>query len=75
MFDVYCWLEDKFVEEDDEIDLWETQLPLYIFPKTHSFPKFIRKFQTYYDINQRTVVTPIGEILFAINAQSIQKMM
>ena len=57
------------------ISLWETQLPLYIFPKTHSCPKFIRKCLSCYDINQRTIVTPTGEILFSINAQSIQQMM
>ena len=58
LFDVYCWLEDKLLDEVDDIGLWETKLPYYIFPKTHSYPEFIREFHACYDINQRVVVTP-----------------
>ena len=50
LFHVYWWFEDKFLEGDDEISLWETQLPLYIFPKTHSCPNLTRKFWICYDI-------------------------
>ena len=24
LFDVYCWLEEKFLDEADDISLWET---------------------------------------------------
>ena len=44
LFDIYCWWEDKFVEKMDDIGLWDTTLPFYNFPKTHSFPELIRKY-------------------------------
>ena len=75
LFDVYCWLKDKILDEADDIIIWETKIPHYIFPKTHSFPELIRKCQSDYDINQRDIMNVIGEIFFYLNAPSIQEMM
>ena len=50
LFDIYCWLEDKLLDEADGINLWKTKLPHYIFPITHSFPELIRKCQSCYDV-------------------------
>lgn len=36
LFDIYCRWEDKFVDEVDEIGLWDSNFLFYIFPKTHS---------------------------------------
>lgn len=75
LFNVYCWLEDRFLQEVYDIGLWGAKFPCFIFPRTHSCPEFMRKCQSCYDINQRAIVNPAGEKLFSINAQSIQYMM
>jgi len=75
LFDIYCWWEDKFVEETDDIGLWDTTFPFYIFPKTHSYPELIRKCQSSYNPQQRVVIVPTREILFTIDAKSIMQMM
>lgn len=31
---LYCWLEEKHTGKNDEIRLWESNLPCYIFPMT-----------------------------------------
>ena len=43
LFDISCWWEDKFINGMDDIGLWDTNFPFYIFPKTHSYPELIRK--------------------------------
>lgn len=49
LFNVYFWWEDKFMEEIDEIGLRDTNLPFYIFPKTQSCPKMIKKCHSCYN--------------------------
>jgi len=56
LFDIYIWWEDKFMEEMDDIGLSDTNLPSYIFPKTHSFPKLIKKCHSCYNPQQRAVM-------------------
>lgn len=55
--------------------LWESQLPHYIFPQIHRAPEFVRKCHESYDPNQRAIMSPIREILYPINADSIEKML
>jgi hypothetical protein len=38
------WLKDTFLDQSDEIGLWESNLPLYLFPQVHHFPEFALKF-------------------------------
>ena len=33
LFELYFWFEDNLIDQNDEIGLWECNLPLYIFPK------------------------------------------
>jgi hypothetical protein len=42
--DLQSWLNDTFLDQSDEIRLWESNLPLYIFPQVHHFPEFSLKF-------------------------------
>jgi hypothetical protein len=30
--DLQSWLKDIFLDKSDEIELWESNLPLYLFP-------------------------------------------
>lgn len=75
LFEMYCWLEDKYIDKSNDIQLWESNLPHYIFPRTHNTPNFIRKCHAPYLRSQRTIVTLTGEILFTITPQAIDHMM
>jgi len=43
-FELHFWFRDTFLYQSDEIGLWESNLPLYLFPQTYHFPKFALKF-------------------------------
>ena len=75
LFDMYSQWEDKFVDEVDEMGLWDTNLPFYIFPKTHNCPKLIKKCHSCYNPQKWAMMAPTGHILFTIDAKSIMKMM
>ena len=30
LFELYCWFEDNFIDQTDEIGLWESNLPFYV---------------------------------------------
>jgi len=66
-------MEDQLIDQIDEIGLWDSQLPHYIFPQIHRAPEFVRKCHESYDPNQRAIISPIGEILCSINSDSIEK--
>lgn len=72
---IYYWLEEKQYDKSDEIGLWESNLPHYIFPVTFQAPEFIRRCQDCYVPAQRAIIAPIGDILFTITAKSIDQMM
>jgi hypothetical protein len=69
------WLKEVFLDQSDEIGLWESNLPLYFFPKIHPFPEFSLKCQAHYIPEQRAVISSSGEILFLITPESIDQMM
>jgi hypothetical protein len=35
--DLQSWLREVFLDQSDEIGLWESNLPLYLFPQIHHF--------------------------------------
>jgi hypothetical protein len=35
--DLQSWLWEVFLDESDEIGLWESNFPLYLFPQIHHF--------------------------------------
>jgi hypothetical protein len=41
--DLQSWLKEVFLDQSDEIGLWESNLPLYLFPQIYPFPKFALK--------------------------------
>jgi hypothetical protein len=73
--DLQSWLKEIFLDQSDEIGLWESNLPLYLFPQIHPFPEFALKCQAHYIPEQRAVVSSSGEILFLITPESIDQMM
>jgi hypothetical protein len=69
------WIKDVFLDQSDEIGLWESNLPLYIFPQVHHFPEFALKCQAHYPLDQRAIVSSSGETMFFITPESIDQMM
>ena len=35
------WSKDKFLNQNDDIKLWDSNLPTYLFPQVYQFPKII----------------------------------
>jgi hypothetical protein len=46
--DLQSWIKEVFLDQSDEIGLWESNLPLYLFPQIHPFLKFSLKCQAHY---------------------------
>jgi hypothetical protein len=63
------------MDQSDEIGLWESNLPLYLFPQIHHFPKFALKCQAHYIPKKRAIISSSREILFLITPKSIDQMM
>jgi hypothetical protein len=73
--DLQSWLREVFLDQSDEIGLWESNLPLYLFPQIHHFPEFALKCQAHYIPEQRVFVSSSGDILFLITPEAIDQMM
>jgi hypothetical protein len=74
-FELHFWLRDTFLDQSDEIGLWESNLPLYLFPQTYHFPEFTLKCQAHYLPSQRAIVSSSGETLFTITPETIDQIM
>jgi hypothetical protein len=73
--DLQSWLKEVFLDQSDEIELWESNLLLYLFPQIHHFPEFSLKCQAHYIPEQRVVVSSFREILFLVTPKFIDQMM
>jgi hypothetical protein len=72
-FELHFWLKYIFLDQTDEIGIWESNLPLYMFPQTFHFPEFTLKFQAHYLLSQRAIVSSSGETLFTITPNPLTK--
>jgi hypothetical protein len=73
--ELQSWLRDTFIDQSDEIGLWQSNLPLYLFPQVYHFPEFALKCQAHYLPDQRAIVSSSGETLFLISPDAIDHMM
>jgi hypothetical protein len=73
--DLQSWLREVFLDQSDEIGLWESNLPLYLFPQIHHFPEFALKCQAHYIPDQKAIVSSSGDVLFFITPEDIDQMM
>jgi hypothetical protein len=73
--DLQSWLRQVFLDQSDEIGLWESHFPLYLFPQIHHFPEFMLKCQAHYIPDQRAIVSSSGDVLFFITPEDIDQMM
>jgi hypothetical protein len=69
------WFKDTFIDQSDEIGLWESNLPLYLFPQVHHFPEFALKCQAHYLPDQRAIVSSSRETIFFVTPEAIDQMM
>jgi len=69
------WLKEGFLDQSNEIRLWESNLPLYLFSQVHHFPEFSLKCQAHYLLEQRVIVSSSGETRFFITSEAIDQMM
>lgn len=70
-----CWNKDKFLNQNDDIQLWESNSPKYLFPQVYQFPEIIHLCQLCYFPSQRTIVSPNHQSLFTITTRSINQML
>lgn len=75
LLELHYWSHDKFMDQVDDIHLWESNLPKYIFPQTFQFPEIIRLCQVNYLPIERAMLTHNKKILFTIIAESINQML
>jgi hypothetical protein len=66
------WSRDTFIYQSDEINLWESNFPLDLFPQIHHFTEFTLKCQAHYLPDQRAIVSSSGKILFSITPKAIE---
>lgn len=71
---MYYWLEDKYIDKHNDIQLWESKLAHYISPHTHNTPRFVRKCHAHYLPRQRSIIPTTREILSTITPQAIDQM-
>jgi hypothetical protein len=73
--DLHSWIWEVFLDQSDEIRLWESNLPLYLFPQIHHFPEFTLKCQAHYVPEQKAIISSSGDVLFFITPEDIDQMM
>jgi hypothetical protein len=56
------WLREVFLDQSDEIGLWESNLPLYLFPQIHHFPILLSSVKLTIFPEQRAFISSSGEI-------------
>jgi hypothetical protein len=73
--DLQSWLREVFLNQSDEIGLWESNLPLYLFPQIYRFPEFALRCQAHYIPDQKAIISSSGDVLFFITPEDIGQMM
>jgi hypothetical protein len=73
--DLQSWLREVFLDQSDEVGLWESNLPLYMFPQVHHFPEFALKCRAHYIPEQKAIISSLGDVLFFITPEDIDSML
>ena len=55
---IHYWSKDKFLNQNDDIHLWESNLPKYTLPEVHPFPDIVHFCHAYYITTERAIVAP-----------------
>ena len=54
---LHYWSKDKFLNQNDEIHLWESNFPKYQFPQVHIFPEIMHMCYVCYVPSHRTIMS------------------
>ena len=73
--DIHYWIFENSLDQTEEIQIWESNLPKYVVPVTHSFPEVVRLCQNYYVPEKREIVNANKEVLFTVTTKSINQML
>jgi hypothetical protein len=73
--DLQSWLREVFLDQSDEVGLWEFNLPLYMFPQVHHFPEFALKCRAHYMPEQKAIISSLGDVLFFVTPEDIDSML
>jgi hypothetical protein len=73
--EIHSWFKETFIDQSDEIGLWQSSFPLYLFPQVYHFPEFALQFQAHYLPDHIAIVSSSGETFFLITPEAINQMM
>jgi len=63
------WSKDIFVNHVNDVHLWESNLPKYIFLEVHPFPDIVHFCHARYIPSQRDIVSIDQQLLFTITLE------
>lgn len=72
---LYCRYRDQYLNQADQIGLWESNFPKCQFPEVHIFPEIVHYCHTNYSPSQRAVTSPNQDVLFTNTVESINEML
>ena len=75
LLELYNWSYEKSLDNVEEVKIWESHLPKYVVPVTHSCPEVIRLCHHHYIPEKRAIVNANKEVLFTIIVESINQML
>lgn len=75
LFNLHHWLKKTYLDQRDDINIWESLLPIFMFPQVHHFLDFIIWCQAKYNPVQRTIVAHNGDILVTISPKTVNQML
>jgi hypothetical protein len=73
--ELQSWFKETFINQSNEIRLWQSSLPLYLFPQVYHFPEFTLKCQAHYLPDWRAIVSSSRDTFFLITIEAIDQMM
>ena len=71
LLDIHNWCFEKSLDDQEDVHIWESNLPKYVVPLTHPCQEFIRLCHQHYIPKQRAIVNTNKEFPFTITTESI----
>jgi len=72
---LHCKYQNLYLNNVDNIGLWESNLPKYEFPSVHIFLDIVHQCHANYNPNLRAVMSPDQQIHFTITRESINEIL
>lgn len=75
LLDIHNQCFEKPLDDNEEVHIWESNLPKYVVPLTHPCQEIIRLCHQYYIPEQGAIVNENKEVLFTITGESINQIL